>query len=246
MADQNPSKTVTFKIQGRSYEGTHGESLLQAIRRYGFVVPSLCHHEAVSAYGACRLCLVEVQKGRKRKLTTSCNYPVQEGIEVFLNTEAVVEHRRIVLQLLLSSAPAAEPVRALAAEYGVKDTPFASVDPQNACINCGLCSRVCKEIVGADAIGFAGRGVNKRMTTPYDESNEACIGCGACAYVCPTHCIEVEEVDGMRILEKWHRRMPLRLCGECGRPFAPAAQLEHFASTIRADKSRFEICPDCR
>jgi len=174
VAEKNENK-VSFKIDGRSYEGVKGESLLAAIRRYGYEVPSLCYHEAVSSYGACRLCLVEVQEGRRRKLTTSCNYPLQDGIEVFLDTEKVVHNRKMVFKLLLAMAPEAQSVRELAADHGVIDTPF-EINKGNKCIDCGLCARVCKEIVEADAIGFSGRGLSKQMVSPYDEANEACIG----------------------------------------------------------------------
>ncbi|HEY3357698.1 MAG TPA: 2Fe-2S iron-sulfur cluster-binding protein [Polyangia bacterium] len=242
---ENPGQKVTFTIQGRSVRGVHGESLLGAVRRAGFEVPSLCHHEAVSAYGACRLCLVEVQKGRKRKVTTSCNYPVQEGITVLLDTEKVVRQRRVVFQLLLAMAPAAAPVRRLAAAYGVTDTPFAP-DPGNDCIDCGLCARACKEIVGLEAIAFAGRGTAKRMTTPYDDVNAACIGCGACVVVCPTECLQMSQVGLVRRLPRWQRDLELQQCPSCGRPFAPAAQLAHFAREIHADAKRFERCLDCR
>jgi len=242
---EDKEKKVTFKIEGRTYEGVREESLLGALRRYGYEVPSLCYHEAVTPYGACRLCLVEVKKGKRRKLTTSCNYPVLEGIEVFLDTERVVRHRKMAFQLLLAMAPEAERVRELAAEYGVHDTPFEKKEG-NDCINCGLCARVCKEIVGADAIGFAGRGLSKRMVSPYDEANEACIGCAACVVVCPTNCIGLEEKDGVRSIVKWHRDLPMKKCEVCGRPYAPTFQLNKFAEQIKVDKSFFNKCPDCR
>lgn len=238
--------TVKFKIQGHTYEGTKEEPLLGAIRRYGYEVPSLCYHEAVSPYGACRLCLVEVQKGKRRKLTTSCNYPVLDGIEVFLDTEKVVKHRKTVFQLLLAIAPAAKNLKEFAAEYGVTATPFKPADEENDCILCGLCNRVCEEIVEADAISFAGRGTFKRMESPYDETAEACIGCGACVYVCPTDCIGMKEEKNIRSILRWHRDLPMQVCKKCQRPFAPTFQLNEFAKRVNLDRTRFENCPDCR
>ncbi|RME28025.1 MAG: ferredoxin, partial [Deltaproteobacteria bacterium] len=143
---------VRIKVQGNTYTAEAGGSLLDTLLELGYEVPHLCHHEAVEPYGACRLCLVEVKKGRKQRLTTACNYPVMEGIEVFLDTDKVVRNRQMVLRLLLAQAPAAEAVKRLAREYGVTDTPFPVTDPDNECINCGLCARVCREVVGVEAI----------------------------------------------------------------------------------------------
>jgi bidirectional [NiFe] hydrogenase diaphorase subunit len=245
MSEKPKEGKVSFKVAGRTHEGVYGESLLGALRRYGYEVPSLCYHEAVSPYGACRLCLVEVGKGKKKRLTTSCNYPVQDGIEVFLDSEAVQQNRRVVLQLLLSMAPASLEIQKLAREYGVPDTPFEK-NKENECILCGLCQRVCKEIVQADAISFASRGLTKSVTSPYDETNEACIGCGACVYVCPTNCIGLKEENNVRHIVRWHRDLPMKSCKKCGRAIAPTFQLNAFAKQIGADRSFFDICQDCR
>jgi bidirectional [NiFe] hydrogenase diaphorase subunit len=243
MADQM-RRVVEFKVQGQTCHGTEGESLLTALRRHGFEVPSLCFHVAVSAYGACRLCLVEVKKGRRQKLTTSCNHPVQEGLEVQLDTDAVVRHRRTVLQLLLAAAPAAKAVRDLAAHYGVEDTPFVP-RPGEDCIKCGLCVRIC-ELVGVSALGFAGRGVGKQVTTPYEEANLACVGCGACADICPTDCVKVVDADGFRTIERWHLRVPLTACATCGRAFAPEVHITHMAEQAKVEIARMATCPKCR
>jgi bidirectional [NiFe] hydrogenase diaphorase subunit len=235
---------VEFKVQGKTCRGTEGESLLTALRRNGFEVPSLCFHEAITAYGACRLCLVEVKKGRRAKLTTSCNYPVQEGIEVQLDTEAVKRHRRMVLQLLLAAAPAAKVVRDLAARHGAAEAPFVQ-QPGEDCIQCGLCVRVC-ELVGVSALGFAGRGARKHVTTPYEEASQACVGCGACADICPTGCVKVVDADGFRTLERWHFKVPLNTCAACGKGFAPEVQVTRMAEQTRLEIARLATCPKCR
>ncbi len=245
MSELEMGKPTSFRVNGHEHQGVVGESLLLALRRLGYEVPSLCYHEAVSPYGACRLCLVEVGKGKRRKLTTSCNYPVQPGIEVFLDTEKVVAQRKVILQLLLAQAPEAARVKELAAEYGVSDTPFEK-KPGNACILCGLCARVCREIVRADAIAFSSRGTTKEMDTPYREANEACIGCGACVFVCPTDCIGLKDENGIREVVRWHRKLPLKKCAACGRPFAPTFQLNAFAAQIGVERTHFDKCPDCR
>lgn len=241
-----PNDKLIFKVNDREHTGRKGKQLLDVLRELGYEVPSLCHHEAVEPYGACRLCLVEVQRGKRRRLTTSCNYPLMEGMEVFLDTEKVIRNRRTVLELLLAQAPKAQQVRELAARYGVTETRFAVEDPENRCINCGLCARVCREIVGVEAIAFSGRGLKKHMVAPYDETAEDCIGCGACVFVCPTDCIGMSEKDGIRTIERWHRKLPLKACSACGRHFAPTFQLNKFAEWSGRERGFFDKCPDCR
>jgi bidirectional [NiFe] hydrogenase diaphorase subunit len=233
MSDTHPfGSPVKFKIGGKAYDGTYGEGLLDAVRRFGYVVPSLCHHEAVTSYGACRLCLVEVVDKRGRhKVVTSCNFPVQDGIAVLLDTPEVVAHRKIVLELLLAMAPANPELRALAAEHGV-ELRLDGDEEHGDCILCGLCERVCREVVGANAIAMTRRGALKTMDTPYSAENEACIACGACVWVCPTRCIGLEEHDGQRTIVRWGRTVPLAVCEKTGRPFTPQYLLETFARKL--------------
>lgn len=239
------AQPASFTVDGKPHEAISGGSLLTALHRHGYDVPSLCHHEALKPYGACRLCLVEVQKNGRRKLTTSCNYPVQDGIEVLLDTPDVVRHRRVIFQLLLAMAPEAQPVWELAEAYGVSDTPF-SKNEGNRCILCGLCSRVCHEIVGADAIAFAGRGTTRKVVPPFDESNKECIACGACAFACPTGAIELRQVGGVRSLSPWHRDVRIQYCTVCGRAIAPIDQLDAFAKRTGIPRDQLNICVDCR
>jgi bidirectional [NiFe] hydrogenase diaphorase subunit len=176
------SDPVTFEAQGRACRGTRGESLLDALRRCGFEVPSLCHHPGVKPYGACRLCLVEVQKGRRRKLATSCDYPLEEGLQVFLDTQKVVRHRRAVLELLLAMAPGAPRILRLAAEHGIEQTRMEARRGQ-------------RRVLEDRAFG---------------DFPQSCIGCGACAHVCPTGAISMEEIAVARLKERWGERRPCR------------------------------------
>ena len=114
---------VEFVIDGKKVKAERGESLLKVALAHGIDIPYLCYHPAVTPYGACRLCLVEVtaeSHGRKRtKLTTSCNYPVLEGIEVVTRSERIIQNRKGVIELLQARAPKSKRIQQLAADYGV-------------------------------------------------------------------------------------------------------------------------------
>jgi predicted molibdopterin-dependent oxidoreductase YjgC len=189
---------LSITIDGKKVSAEPGESLLDVALRNGAEIPSLCHHPKVKPYGACRLCLVEVTKGGRKKITTSCNYEVLEGIEVTTNSEKISKHRKTVLELLLGVAPNADRVKGLAKVYGINAPAFKPIDPpagRENCIVCGLCARVCTGVVGAAAIVMTGRGDRKGLQVPFSERiSDSCIGCGACASVCPTGAIDMESV----------------------------------------------------
>ena len=235
-------KVTSPTFGGHEIEADENSSLLQALQYAGYVVPHLCYHEAVSEYGACRLCLVEVLKGRKRKLTTACNYPVKDGIEVFIDTEAVVKHRKMVLKLLLGLCPGSASLQEIAAGFGVTpdDVPFEGDD--NDCILCGLCERVCREVVGVAAITFCERGDRKEVRPPFGEA-DTCIACGACAYVCPVDCIRIEVKDGVKNIVRWGRELPLRDDPLAGAPFAPEFMLEHFRKLTNLPADFYDKAP---
>ena len=237
------AEIVKYTVMGRGHEAERDANLLVELRKNGYEVPTLCHHAAFSPYGACRLCLVEVQKGKKRKLTTSCNYPVRDGIEVFLDTEKVIKNRKMVLELLLARAPrASSDLRNLAESHGLSGTRFP-LNRGKACILCGLCVRTCSEGIGANALTFSGRGDQKVLSPPY-WAPDACIGCRSCANVCPTGAIPVSEKDGTRKI--WARTFELARCSDCGVPTLPKEQIEHLVSETRLSADYFELCDECR
>jgi NADH dehydrogenase/NADH:ubiquinone oxidoreductase subunit G len=94
-----------FIIDGQPVEGKEGENVLEVALDAGFDIPNLCYNESVKPYGACRLCLVEIVRNGKRMMTTACNYPVIEGIEVFTQTEKILRARRMMLELILAMCP---------------------------------------------------------------------------------------------------------------------------------------------
>ena len=219
-------------------------SLLRALKDGGFEVPHLCYHEALSEYGACRLCLVEVHKGKKRKLTTSCNYPVKEGIEVFLDTDKVRDNRKTVVELLVSRCPDNPVLQALAEDHGVDVLALPYDAEADSCILCGLCERVCREAVGADAITFSGRGDRKTLEPPYGPPAEACIGCSSCAHICPTGHIRCE--DTARARQIWDRVFPMVCCSKCGKALITEAQRDHLVETKGIPQTYFDVCDACK
>jgi len=241
--------TVNFTINGIRVEADKGANVLDTARKYGFEIPSLCHHEAVTPYGACRLCLVEITKGGRKKITTSCNYEVLEGIEVKTDSEEIRKHRAMVLELILGEAPGSAHIQKLAAEYGVSRSRFAREEDKELhkedCILCGLCVRVCSEIVEVNALTFNGRGDKKGVGSPFLEEPKTCIACGACAWVCPTNCIEFVEEEGLRKVKRWGRELPMAT-DEDGRPIAPQYQLYHFRKLAGVDKDFYKKAPGAR
>jgi len=214
------ANSVTIAVNGREIVGVLHQPLVEALRCAGIVVPTLCHHPALSGLGACRLCVVEVTRGEgKPRLTTACNFPVLPDLTVRTDTDWVRRTRRGVLELLVMLAPGSPEVLALAREYGAEVADSPERDGER-CIRCGLCVRVCAEIVGAQALGWHGRGAERRVATPFDDWTDQCIGCGACSAVCPTDAIHMEEEAARRFVE---RAGPDRLCRYALLGLTPAA-----------------------
>lgn len=158
-------------------------TVLDACRFYGIEIPTLCHYDGLSPGGLCRLCVVEMGEGERTKVATACNYPVAAGLVVRTDSERVVRTRKVLVELLLARCPSSKTLQDLAAKMGVQRVRFTAKNEN--CILCGLCVRVCAEQMGAKAIGFAGRGKERRVAPPFDLKSELCRNCGACMYICP-------------------------------------------------------------
>src|SRR3990170_8122576 len=184
---ETKEKEVTMIIDGAQVQAREGTTILEAAREIGIAIPMLCYHKALSPFGACRICSVEItdKRGRKR-IVTSCNYPVEEGLTVYTKSEKVLKTRKLLIELLLARCPKVTKIQDMAREYGVQKPRFWINDEEEDCVLCGLCTRVCEERIGVYGINFAKRGVEREVTTPYHELSDDCIGCGACAIVCPT------------------------------------------------------------
>lgn len=240
---------VQFTINGQAVVAEPGETVLSAAKRYGIHIPTLCHHDALSPQGACRLCVVEAHWGKRSKLVTSCIYMPWEGDVIETDSARVHQTRRIVLELLMARSPEVEVLQELGAKYGVETPRFRERDERaksERCILCGLCVRVCAEVVGQSAIGYANRGMERIVTTPFADQADECIGCGACVFVCPTDALHYEDVDGRRIMKELHTEVPLEACHVCGRPFASEKQIARVRERLNLPDELAATCPACR
>ena len=241
---------VKLTINGRKIQAEEGTTLLYAARDNNIFIPTLCENEAVTPYGACRLCLVEIKtaKGRER-LVTSCIYLVEEGLTVNTNTERIRKIRNTLLELLLARCPDSEVIKGMAAEAEITGTRFTKRKGNNKCILCANCARTCEEVVGVSAISLANRGVDRELTTPFGEDfSEVCIGCGSCAYSCPTGAISLIDKGRKRVIKWPHNTMDFKLqkCSVCGTYWVPEKQVAYIAATSGTPVSDYDACPDCR
>ena len=183
---------ISFTINVEKLQVQEGTTILEAAIKAGIKIPTLCYHKDLKPYGACRICLVEIVDNGKTSLQASCVYKVTEGLIVKTDTERVKKTRKIMFELLLARCPDSEKLKSLAQEYGVTNTRIKR-EKTDGCILCGLCVRVCAEIVQRNAISFSHRGSKRQIIMPFDKISETCIGCCACAYICPTGIIKIEE-----------------------------------------------------
>ncbi|MBN2225842.1 MAG: (2Fe-2S)-binding protein [candidate division Zixibacteria bacterium] len=174
---------ITLYINGLKVSVEEGTTLLEAAQFLGFPIPTLCHMEGLTPYGACRLCVVEIGEGDRTRLVSSCTYPAEEGLHVRTASVRVMRARRMVLELLLATCPQSKVIQDLASKFEIRQQRFRQ--EYDDCILCGLCVRMCEEQMVAKAIGFRGRGETRSIGTPFDVPSDVCRLCGGCIYVCP-------------------------------------------------------------
>ena len=175
---------VVLQIDGRDVEAEEGMTVLEAARGAGISIPTLCHHEKLKPYGACRICVVEAKVRGKTALVASCLYPAEPALEVKTRSEKVDKTRKILLEQLLAHAPDAGVLQSLAEEYGADKDRFEK--EASFCILCGLCVRYCSEIKQKNAVGFFDRGATREIRFIPEVAANACWDCKECFPLCPT------------------------------------------------------------
>jgi len=183
---------ITLTIDSQKVQVEEGATILEAAQKAGIEIPTLCYHKALTPYGACRLCVVEITSGGRTVTQASCLRKAEEGMEVQNNSERIIRGRKIMIELLLARCPNSEEIQKLAEKLGVKETRLKKKNED--CMLCGLCVRVCHEKMGVAAISFVNRGSRREVKPPFETYSEVCRTCGACATVCPNDAIKIEDV----------------------------------------------------
>ena len=228
---------VRLTVDGREIEGREGQTVLEVCREHGVRVPSLCHDPRLEPWGACRLCVVEIEG--VRGFPTSCTTPAADGMVVTTKSDDLDRLRRTVIELLLSDhkldcvtcdRTGTCALQDIAYEMGIEDSPFAGephavghADPNplierdyGRCIQCGRCVRICAEVQGCNVYGFVNRGFDMLPDTPYEGSlsHAGCEFCGQCVSTCPVGALmdRTSRFKG----RPWELSTVETTCGYCG------------------------------
>ena len=183
---------IILQIDGREVKAREGMTILEAAQGAGIFIPTLCHHEKLEPYGACRICIVEVEVGGWTRLVVSCVYLVEENLVVRTRSEKVDRNRKTILELLLAHAPDSPKLQDLAQEYGADKDRFEKV--ASFCIHCGLCVRYCAEVKKKNAVGFVDRGIRKEISFIPEIASKECWDCKECFPLCPTSALQAAYV----------------------------------------------------
>lgn len=202
-------------INNRRVTFTNEKNVLSVIRKSGIDLPTFCYHSELSTYGACRMCVVEDDRG---KIFASCSEVPRDGMVIYTNTPRLQHHRKMIIELLLAShcrdcTTCAKngvcTLQKLSRQLGITDVRFENNKKQlpkdtssdcvirdpNKCILCGDCVRTCDEIQGLGILDFAFRGSKMQVTPAFnkDLAQTDCVGCGQCRAVCPTGAISIKQ-----------------------------------------------------
>jgi ferredoxin len=158
----------------------------------------------------------------------------------------VQRRRKLIVELLLARSPEAPRLKELAAGLGVTETRFEPSAEPDECLLCGLCTRVCSQLIGQAAVSFVGRGTRRKVMPPFDDTSELCMACGACIAVCPTGKLAFRDEHGRRIIEEWKTDQPLARCAECGAEYATQMMVNVLKEKLGMPAEYMDLCPKCR
>ncbi|RTK62241.1 formate dehydrogenase subunit alpha [Enterococcus faecalis] len=234
------TQTVTLSIDNQEVTVPKGTTILEAAKGLGVEIPTLCHLKELAPDGSCRMCVVEVEGGRRGGLTTACTAHCQEDMVVATHSEKVADSRRFILDLLLSNHKLECfscgkngdcQLQQYALDYGIDATsftegkrmpchqedtsnPFFSYDPEK-CIMCRRCARVCQLRQGRDVLSIANRGFETKMMPSYGQAfdQSICESCGNCVSSCPTGALTAKDMKEYR---KWETQKIPTTCPHCG------------------------------
>ncbi len=200
---------MKIEVNGREVKAESGDTILAALAREGIHVPTLCHMKGMTPTGACRICVVELAGAAN--LVPACSFPVADGMRIQTHSPRVLDARRTIVELLLSSHPddclycgksGKCDLQSLSQELGVSQRRYGGGKPGKEmdisspsivrdpakCILCGRCVRVCEEVQGVSAIDFINRGSRAMVATAFNKglNVSSCVNCGQCVVVCPT------------------------------------------------------------
>ena len=183
---------ILLTIDGKEVRAREGMTILDAAREAGISIPTLCHHEKLESYGACRVCTVEAELNGRLSYVAACVRPVESDFVIRTKSEKVNKIRKVLLEELLAHAPDSEDLASLAQEYGADKNRFEK--EASFCVLCGLCVRYCAEVKKKDAIGFVDRGARRAINFIPELAAKECWNCKECFPLCPTSALQAAYV----------------------------------------------------
>ena len=183
---------IRLQIDGQEVRANEGMTILEAAQSVGIEIPTLCHHQKLKPYAACRICTVEIDIRGRSGLAAACYYPVEENLVVRTRSSKIDKTRKMILEELLAHAPDSAELQDLAQQYGADRERFEK--EASFCILCGLCVRYCAEVKKKDAIGFVDRGAKREISFVPQIASKECWNCKECFPLCPTSALQAAYV----------------------------------------------------